>query len=392
MSLIFDAVHGTIQIDKQDLQFIDNRWMKRLKRIKQLGLLDHVFISGSHGRFEHVLGVYHIADEYTKLLDPNKKFFTEKERRCIKLAGLFHDLGHGPYSHIFDNYLENFSFEQYPKLIKKHEVRSQLIVEEIFRELQPSGFTGYDIELIKNMIEPPDSMIKYENEMKIYNCEKPYLYEIVNNKLNGLDVDRFDYLQRDSKHIGLNYSFNPDRILYKSFIHPELKRIVYDISIKNNIYDLYYTRFKFHKEIYNHKTVKIIELMLRDALDLINNCQNCPNSKFADLCSLTSDNRINEDYLYLDDSIYNTYLRKSEYENRKAACTLINRIENRNLYKLIYNNQDINKIIYEKLKFSLTNTDNVLHNVIFHDKYKNMLCKEYIENRTELVEYSYIKN
>ena len=65
--------------------------------------------------------------------------------------------------------------------------------------------------------------------MKIYNCEKPYLYQIVNNKLNGLDVDRFDYLQRDSKHIGLNYSFNPDRILYKSFIHPQLKTLVHDI-------------------------------------------------------------------------------------------------------------------------------------------------------------------
>ena len=191
------------------------------------------------------------------------------------MAGLFHDLGHGPYSHIFDNYLEKFNAEKHPKLIKKHEERSQLIVEEIFRELQPSGFTGYDIELIKNMIEPPDTMISYKNDMKIYNCEKPYLYQIVNNKLNGLDVDRFDYLQRDSKHIGLNYAFNPDRILYKSFIHPQLKTLVYDISIKNNIYDLYYTRFKFHKEIYNHKTVKVIELMLSDASNLINNCQNC---------------------------------------------------------------------------------------------------------------------
>ena len=61
------------------------------------------------------------------------------------------------------------------------------------------------------------------------------------------------------------------------------KRILYDVSLKNNIFDMFYTRYRFHKDIYNHKTVKMIELMISDALTAVNNCNNCPKEdKFVD--------------------------------------------------------------------------------------------------------------
>ena len=76
MSLIFDTVYGNIQFNKKDLPFLDSKWMKRTKRIKQLGLLDNVFPSASHSRFEHSLGVYYLADKYIKLLESNLNIST----------------------------------------------------------------------------------------------------------------------------------------------------------------------------------------------------------------------------------------------------------------------------------------------------------------------------
>ena len=387
MPLILDTVHGNIEIDKNDLVFLDNRWLKRLKRVKQLGLLDHVFPSGSHSRFEHVVGVYHLANTYTAQLEKNsnKKLFTDKEKRCIKLAALFHDLGHGPYSHVFDHFLENFDSEG---LVHSHEERSQLIVEKIFKETQPSGFNGYDIDMIKNMIEPPEHMIIENSGMKTYNCEKPYIYELVNNKLNGIDIDRFDYLQRDAKHIGLDYAFNPERIFYKSFVKD--KRILYDVSLKNNIFDMFYTRYRFHKDIYNHKTVKMIELMISDALIEVNNCENCPlEDKFVEMCSLDQGS-IKDEYLYLDDSIYTKFLsNKNKCENRTKSSDLINRIENRQLYKLKYYGKYSDGLMDKfpnchkvDIKFTLSSLkNNTLENTLFHNKFTDKVEYGTIDNR-----------
>ena len=384
MKLIYDTIHGFIHFKDDDLQFLDNRWMKRLKRIKQLGLLDHVFPSASHSRFEHVLGVYNYANMYIDHLENNSqeykfkkkvgKLFRDNEKRCISLAALFHDLGHGPFSHIFDNVvLPRFC----PNIEgSTHEKRSQWIVEQIFKEVQPNGFTGYDIDLIKNIIEPADSMVYTNTQtgIKTYiGVEKPYLYEIVNNELNSIDVDKLDYLQRDAKHIGLDYTFDPNRIFNKSHISADTNSIVYDKNIESNIFDMYYTRYKFHKDIYNHKTVKLIELMLGDAFIESNSVFN--------FCSLLN----TEDYIGLDDSIYNQILF-SNIKPLQKSKNLLEKIENRNLYKCHYygeldefsstfelfeKDKRYNKI---NIKFNLCSGDrDPLYNVLFRDKHQSRI-------------------
>ena len=378
MKLIYDTIHGFIHFKNDDLQFLDNRWMKRLKRIKQLGLLDHVFPSASHSRFEHVLGVYNYSNIYIDYLENNsgeykkkkniKKLFTDKEKRCVALAGLFHDLGHGPFSHIFDNVvLPRFC----PNIEgSTHEKRSQWIVEQIFKEVQPDGFNGYDIDLIKNIIEPPESMINLDSYtgIKTYTgVEKPYMFEIVNNELNSIDVDKLDYLQRDAKHIGLDYTFDPNRIFNKSFISPTTNSIVYHKNIESNIFDMYYTRYKFHKDIYNHKTVKLIELMLGDAFIESNNVYN--------FCSLLN----TEDYLGLDDSIYSQILF-SNINSLKKSKNLLKKIEDRDLYKCHYygeideyNLPDVYEQNYNKINISFnlcSGQRDPLYNVLFRDSHQ----------------------
>jgi len=346
MPLIYDVIHGHIYIDKQNLKFIDNRWMKRLKRIKQLGLLDHVFTSASHTRFEHVLGVYHLATKYMIHLEKNSEIpnlFTEKEKRCVQLAALFHDLGHGPFSHVFDDsVIKNIDIS--PEF-KHHEGRSLWMVEQIFQELQPSDFTRADINMIKNMIDPnPSILYKNKSGTTLYNVEKPYLYQIVNNKTTGLDVDKFDYLQRDTYHIGLDYSFSPERIFHKSKICPDTGYIIYNSSITGSIYEMFYTRYRLHKDIYNHQTVKIIELMLSDALILSKSKYN-----FTDIKSFIS----------LDDSIYNNILFDSSNSISIKASSILNNIDNRNLYKCLY----YGPVKQKNITLENTNADKALHKI-----------------------------
>lgn len=388
MPLIYDVIHRNIYIDNDNLKFIDNCWMKRLKRVKQLGLLDHVFPSASHTRFEHAIGVYHLATKYISHIEKNSELqnpFTTKEKKCLQLAALFHDLGHGPFSHVFDNSVTN-NINIIPKY-KKHEGRSLWMIDKIFTELQPSGFNGYDIDMIKNMIEPsPDILYKNDQKITLYNVEKPYLYQLINNKTTGLDVDKFDYLQRDTYHIGLDYSFCPERIFHKSKICPKIKHIIYDYSIRGNIYDLFHTRYKLHRDIYNHKTVKIIELMLGDALILSKDRYNFTNI---------------DNFIEFDDSIYNRILYDVTDEKSLQASNILKNIDKRNFYKIIFYGPLVNDIEqeiekyapYEKLnlKFNFCNfTDNPLNNIVFYNRNKFNLQDTRLEHKNfneELVLY-----
>ena len=296
----------------------------------------------------------------------------------MALAGLFHDLGHGPFSHVFDTVV-------LPKFATgldgiTHEKRSQWIVEQIFKEVQPDGFSAYDIDLIKNIIEPPGNMIDEDSHgIKRYvGVEKPYLYEIINNELNSIDVDKLDYLQRDAKHIGLDYTFGPARILNKSFVSPDTNSIVYDSTVENNIFEMYYTRYKFHKDIYNHKTVKLIELMLGDALISSNDVYN-----FASAINT-------EDYLKLDDSIYSRILYSSKSSLAESKRILQN-IESRDLYKChyygpvgSYKSAPTSVANYRQVKvhFSLcSGHKDPLHNVLIHTRGMGTLRYGKLNNR-----------
>lgn len=334
---IYDVIHGYMEFNNDEKKFIDNCWMKRLKRIKQLGLLEQVFPSASHNRFEHSLGVAYLSEKYLNILSKRSINFkpNHTETLCVKLAGLLHDIGHGPFSHIFDTMMDKEH---------GHEKRSQQIVEYMFKKIGTSYKfnSAYIIDAIKEMIEP-----------KI--VTKDPLYNIVNNNITKIDVDKFDYLMRDPQHIGMSASIDYDRIFIKSFV--SRNEIIYDYSIMNNILDLYMTRYRYHKEIYNHKTVKIIEIMLKDALLEADKVYN-----FKDWCS-------DERFLSLDDSIYSTILN-SDNKDLSKAKQILKRIEKRQLYNLIWmgqhddyikshynDSEDSNNIKKINLKFNLCNGD-----------------------------------
>ena len=379
MKFIKDPIYSEyLHFDDLMLPFIDNHAFKRLRNIKQLGSLHEIFPSATHNRFEHSLGVAYLGESFIQQLYTNSHpcYKNNTIIRCVKLAGLYHDLGHGPFSHIFDHHVLSKLCPNNP--YKDHEARSCLLVEHIFTnliehtQLPPSiadmHITGYDIDMIKNMIRPTHD-------------EDIYYNSIIANNVNSIDVDKIDYLRRDAYHIGFDIQFNYKRIMNK--VKLINRQIVYNSQVCNDIFDMYYTRYKLHREIYNHIKVKSVELMIADILlhsnDIYNYCSRVDNISFLEL----TDNIIEQI----------RYTTESSPEIAKSK-KLIQNIDNREFYKCIYKHnthdkkhandfiednysdrhkEDFNII---ELKFNLCNgIENPLDNVRFYNhKQPNQIC------------------
>ncbi|KIK22450.1 hypothetical protein PISMIDRAFT_102360, partial [Pisolithus microcarpus 441] len=147
--------------------------------------------------------------------------------------------------------------------------------------------------------------------------EKPFLFEIVANARNGLDVDKFDYIARDCHAVGDRGS------LLISSARVIDNKICYDIKDANQIYELYYTRFSLRKRVYNHKTTKAIEYMVTDALLAAE-----PYLKLANMVDKP------DKYVFLTDNLLNKIQESSEKELEPARA-ITERIHTRDLYRLV---------------------------------------------------------
>ena len=227
---LFDPIYGDMEITDDLLKIIDTLCFKRLKHIKQLGLTHHTFPSAVHTRFEHSIGTMHLSNLIIDKLNKNSKKeyeISKKNRLLINIGGLCHDIGHGPFSHLFDKITKT-----------NHEHRSCEIVEYLLPKLKIK-LTGYDLDIIKNCINPP---IKKEQKL---------IYNIIANKNTELDVDKFDYIKRDTYFTGLKFNIDFNRLINQAVIID--KKICYPLKLKNEILDFFYTRYSLYKDIYNHK-------------------------------------------------------------------------------------------------------------------------------------------
>ena len=302
---IYDIIHGNIVIEGLAQKIIDTEEFQRLRNIKQLGCCNFVFPGAVHTRFEHSVGVYHLAKKYIDILNKEKEYFTPREKECISIAGLIHDIGHGPYSHLFD---ELFSED------KNHEYRSG----ELFKRMNEKYKLGFNSDEIQSMIH-----FIYPKNVSI-NPEEKYKYQIISNN-NGIDVDRFDYLMRDIKMTGLNYGIEYERIMNHSRI--ENNEIIYSEKVKTNIDEFFRIRFIMYKEVYNHRTVRGIEFMMKDFIKI-----------FSELHSI--DDVIQKDqwdkFIQLNDSIiYQHNLNEGLQSDEIKMKEIIHSIMTRSIYKSV---------------------------------------------------------
>ena len=180
------------------LRIIDTQEFQRLRELKQLGTCNYVFPGATHTRFEHSIGVAHYAETVAQILCKEQPYLniTETDILCVKVAGLCHDLGHGPFSHVFDGV---FMTRMRPDSKWRHEDGSVQMIKYLLKKnkirLSTYGLSEVDILFIEEIIGGVT-----EASRRGRGPEKFFLYDIVNNSRNGLDVDKLDYFQRDIKY------------------------------------------------------------------------------------------------------------------------------------------------------------------------------------------------
>jgi HD superfamily phosphohydrolase len=256
-----DPLYHLIEIDPIAIKIINTPPFQRLRHLNQTGLVEYVFPGATHNRFIHSLGVYHMAGILLNTLKKNQPELniSHDEILIVKLAGLCHDLGHGPWSHTFDQYLDaKIPAEKHLKTYY-HEYRSCFIFKQIVKE--------YDIPLTDFQIDSICYLIDPDLDKESWLKDRSFLMDVISNTHDGLDVDKLDYLQRDPYYIGLTYKIDYTRI----FQHAKVinGRISYPFKIKSDIHDVFYYRIKLHREIYQHPVVKGIELLIYEIFDLM---------------------------------------------------------------------------------------------------------------------------
>jgi len=254
---IFDPIHGFIKTTVLMQRIIDTPEFQRLRNLKQLGAVSYVFPSANHTRFEHSLGVSHLAGIMIQSLREKHKErgITERDTELVQIAGLVHDIGHGPYSHLYDHYIVGADEP-------KHEERGCAIFRDLVKK--------YSLPLTEEEVDDIILMIHPTCEVSNH-----WRYQIVANHISNVDVDKIDYLQRDSYHIGLRIGGEYSRLLtqcyIKSYRDPKAPDTICEViawpeKLQFEMFALFQTRYRLHKQIYNHHTVKAFEYIIAEIL------------------------------------------------------------------------------------------------------------------------------
>lgn len=349
---IHDCIHGYIPISNIAYMIINTPEFQRLRYIKQLGTCIYAFPNANHCRFSHSIGTYYLAgqilDNISKKDDKNYvdnylgsikelvPYFTEKcggnpilddyIKELIKIAALCHDLGHGPFSHVFDDiFLPKYNINN---LSSSHELRSKLILEHIIlaNNLLSKNISKNELEFIKNVIDPSDNHVGF-------------VYQIVSNSYNGIDVDKFDYITRDCYVLGLKNGFDYEGLVKYAYVSKD-GNIEYHEKMLYEIKKMFDTRYSLHKQIYCHKTVIAAQIMITELFEVIDPILNLSNSvnNIDNFCKLTDeyilkcvDHRLD---LYRELSfgniVYYDYIDRLE-----KAKIILDNLNNHNMYHLI---------------------------------------------------------
>ena len=188
---------------------------------------------------------------------------SEKDILCVEIAGLCHDLGHGPFSHMFDG---RFIPQTNPDSKWRHEDASvamfQHIVdtnESVRLVFEDFGINDEDVSFIKEQIQGLPDGADFRSRPK----NKAFLYEVVANKKNGIDVDKWDYFARDCHYLGIRNVFDHLRLM--NFVRVIEVNGQPQICTRDKeaetLYDMFHTRRALHKRAYQHRVCIAVELM-----------------------------------------------------------------------------------------------------------------------------------
>lgn len=270
-ALFADPIHRYIQFtvpqkkgEVTEKQIIDSPWVQRLRNIYQLQSARWVYPSAEHSRFQHSLGAMHLAGEFAKNLYPSLKGLLGEEcpsapfiEEYLRITGLLHDVGHGPFGHFFDhNFLEDFGII--------HEDLSQAIIREKLGDLiaqlrrSPSGPFAPGEELKPEEIAFPIKKSGKEDH------SKPKWLRLLEPLTNGIyTFDNLDYVARDSYMCGVAVGpIDRERLIHYTFLSP--KGFTLHRAGNAALTMFLNARLYLYTNVYYHRTTRAIDLHLRE--------------------------------------------------------------------------------------------------------------------------------
>ncbi len=327
---IIDPIHDFIRVYVHELSIIDDPFFQRLRRIRQLSGAHLIYPAAQHTRFEHSLGVMHIASLAGHALN-EKGILKSDDIEILRLAGLLHDIGHGPFSHLFEEIIQErkISHEDYGKEI--------ILKSKIGDDLSKNGF---DKKLVSK-VAFGDSKYQYMNEI-----------------ISGiLSADMMDYLLRDGYFTGAEHArIDHKRITQSLDIHQ--KKLALEHSALYSFESMMHSRYQMFKAVYFHKTVRAAEVMLIEALRLSD-----------DEFGFTSLN-LNE-YVKLTDEYVLSSLISSKSSKLKRARQFAQDYQDRKLLKCVFERiltgTNLKKTQTNELKTTISKKSKVDENEIFVD-------------------------
>ncbi len=243
-------VSGSILLSKEVRRIIDTKEFQRLRGVRQLGPTMFVFPGATHTRFEHSLGVYWLALRYLERISrsPNFRALHTNQDEPIKLvilAALLHDIGHYPYSHWVEELgLTAISFPSHERRAAERIINSE--IGKLIRE-----DWGINHEDVANIIDKVHTPLQHLT-----------LNSIIDS---AIDVDKLDYLIRDSIHCGVDYGkgIDVERLLDALYVHPDDKRLYLTDKGRSILISILGARNIMYQEVYWHKTVRACQAMFK---------------------------------------------------------------------------------------------------------------------------------
>ncbi|MCX7954216.1 MAG: HD domain-containing protein [Bacteroidales bacterium] len=327
--IVNDPVYGFIRLpDGIGFRILEHRWFQRLRNIKQLGLAYLVYPGAVHTRFQHSLGAYHLSIQALEVLKNKGINISKDEEVAVSLALLLHDIGHSPFSHLLEG----------------------IILKDISHEKVTIAYIHHLNKLYDNALS-----LTLEIYMKKYS--KKFLSQLISGEL---DMDRLDYLKRDSFYTGVMEGvISTDRIIKMLCVYDN-KLAVEEKGIYS-VEKFLIARRLMYWQVYLHKTVLAADTMLTLIFKRVYYLYQNGLIVVPDILKTFWKNKIKfedilknmeliEEFSLIDDNEVWHWIRKWSYHPDFILSFLCNNLLRRNLFKIYMSNLPFSKEKIEKIK------------------------------------------
>ncbi|KAM9792691.1 deoxynucleoside triphosphate triphosphohydrolase SAMHD1-like [Neosynchiropus ocellatus] len=345
-----DCFYGLVELHPLHIEIIDTPEFQRLRNIKQVAGAHFVYPGATHSRFQHSVGACYLAGKFVRRLKTKQPELeiTDGDVLCVEIAALCHHLGHGPFSYLFINEFlprawkkeseeseekRNGENKQTTTAFKHEEVSVKMLDHLLNKNNLKKSMKKYNLNLPGDLNFIKDLILGNKEESQ-ERRDKLFLYDIVNNTVNGIDVDKFDSFPRDCHYLGVKNNADFNRLLLSARVCDAENRtqICYRDKDLPHIYEMFRTRFRLHQKVYQH-TVCAVEEMITEALlraDGVIQVKGS-NDRIFTLSTAICDM---EAYSKLTDHVFEEILYSSD-PNLEQARAILLRIFTRDLYKLV---------------------------------------------------------